>query len=108
MEENTEGSDETNYKSIQTILSHRRPLSTRYCSRNVKNLIQIPLERKPILPKFKCQTKFAVPNARSIGKKLSLLCDLIMSNHLDILAVTFTWLNGTNNSSWVQSNKQQQ
>ena len=63
-------------------------------SRNVNNIIQIPLTRT-IIPKHKRCTKFAVLNARSIVRKSTLLCDIIISEKLDILAITETWLNGS-------------
>ena len=52
-------------------------------SRNVNNIIQIPLTRT-IIPKHKRCTKFAVLNARSIVRKSTLLCDIIISEQLDI------------------------
>ena len=39
-------------------------------------------------------SNFALWNARSIKLKIPMLCDLIISNHLDIIALTETWLCG--------------
>lgn len=87
------GKLEHNY--IQTIVPTHRPwLRRANSSRNVNNLIQIPLMRT-IIPGKKSSTKFAVLNARSMVRKSTLLCDLIMSKKLDILAITETWLNGS-------------
>ena len=41
----------------------------------------------------------AVRDARSVTKKSALLCDIIQSNKLDILAVTETWINSEINNS---------
>ena len=80
---------------IQTIVSmHRCRWRRVNSSRNVDNLIQIPLTRT-IIPKNERSTKFAVLNARSIVRKSTLLCDTIISEKLDILAITETWLNGS-------------
>ena len=40
-------------------------------------------------------SKFGLWNARSIVHKTSLLCAFVISNRLDLLAITGTWLNGT-------------
>ena len=46
---------------------------------------------------------FAFSKARSINRKVAMICDIIMSNRLDIFAITETWLNSeTNNVAIVE------
>jgi len=63
-------------------------------TRNIKNLINIPLSRQQ-QPRNSLSTKFGLLNIRSMKNKTTQICDLIISNRLDILALTETWLNGT-------------
>ena len=42
----------------------------------------------------KTQSNFALWNARSIRPKISIICELVLSNNLDILAITESWLTG--------------
>ncbi len=65
--------------------------STRnYC---YNNLVQIPLESN--VSNCGPRLRFAVWNARSIKNKITSLCDLIISERVDILALTETWLTGS-------------
>ena len=59
-------------------------------TRNINNLIHISLKRAP--PSNGLRLRFALWNARSVKNKISSLCDLIISEHIDICAVTETWL----------------
>ena len=59
-------------------------------TRNINNLIHISLKRAP--PSNGPRLRFALWNARSVKNKISSLCDLIISEHIDICAVTETWL----------------
>ena len=45
------------------------------------------------------KVRFAVWNAQSINNKSSIICDIILSNHLDMFAVTETWLCSDSNTS---------
>ena len=56
-------------------------------SRNVNNLKQIEICRQKEM-----KLRFAVWNARSIAKKAAIVCDIIQSNKLEILAITESWL----------------
>ena len=47
------------------------------------------------------KVQFGLWNARSVTKKSALLCDIIQSNKLDILAVTETWINSDINNSQI-------
>jgi hypothetical protein len=58
--------------------------------RNIQNLIPI----QPAKTKHNPNIKFGIWNAQSINKKSAPICDLIISKHLDILAVTETWISG--------------
>jgi exonuclease III len=40
----------------------------------------------------RCNIKFGIWNAHSVNKKSGSICDLVISKHLDILAITETWL----------------
>ena len=84
---------------IPTIVStHRRP-SKKIYSRNINNVISIT--RVGHLPRTKSTSNFALLNVRSIVKKSTHLCDLVISHHLDILAITETWLKGTEDDNHV-------
>ena len=61
-------------------------------TRNINNLIHISLKRAP--PSNGPRLRFALWNARSVKNKISSLCDLIISEHIDICAATETWLTG--------------
>lgn len=82
--------------NIQSIITpfrenHQKFASTA-SSRTVNNIISIPLKsaRSNGGPKL----RFALWNARSINNKISSICDLVISEHIDICAVTETWLTG--------------
>ena len=66
-------------------------------TQNYDNLLQIPLV--PNVSNYGPHLWFAIWNARSIKNKITSLCDLVISEHLDILALTETWLTG--NDSFV-------
>ena len=44
-------------------------------------------------------SKFALWNSRSINSKIPMICDLIISNQIDIFALTETWLYGDDRDS---------
>ena len=44
------------------------------------------------------EIKFALWNAQSLQKKSGLVCDIFLSNRLDIFAITETWLNSEGNN----------
>ena len=54
------------------------------------NLIPI----QPVKTKHNPNIKFGIWNAQSKNKISASICDLIISKHLDILAVTETWMSG--------------
>ena len=58
--------------------------------RNPLNLVDVNITK----PSQCCSSliRFATWNVQSLNKKSADICDLIISNHLDILAVTETWL----------------
>ena len=79
-------------------ISTERNINIHWNSVNFGNLINIPIDSSnstAVLPRV----NFAVWNAQSFNKKSSLLCDVIQSNRLDILAVTETWLAKDNNTA---------
>ena len=60
---------------------------------NQENVIDIKIS-KLIPPKYQPRARVAVWNARSIKNKTTVLSDFIISQNLDIMAVTETWLTG--------------
>ena len=75
---------------------------SRYCSRgnlfreSQHNIINIPLQiSNSTLP----TVRFATWNPTSINNKVAAICDLIISNHLDILTITETWLTVSDGST---------
>ena len=61
---------------------------------HLTNLVHIPptsyTEQKTV------PTKFDLWNARSIKPKITVMCDLVISNSIDIFCITETWLSGDN------------
>lgn len=84
--------------NIQTVISHhRRRPQKQFRTANCANLSYLkPIQQSnPGCHKI----QFAVWNGQSINNKASIICDIILSNHLDMLAVTETWLcSGVNTS----------
>ena len=77
--------------NIQTVISHhRRRPQKQSRTANCANLSYLkPIQQSnPGCHKI----RFAVWNGQSINNKASIICDIILSNHLDTLAVTETWL----------------
>ena len=67
---------------------------------NFNNLVALSLEtqqHQATTPKV----QFSMWNARSVTRKSVLLCDIIQSNKLNILAVTETWINSDINNSQI-------
>ena len=58
--------------------------------RNIQNLVQMQYFHSSNI-------WLGVWNSQSIKKKSRSICDLVISNHLDVLAITETWLTG---KSW--------
>ncbi len=58
---------------------------------NTENLIQIKFSS---CYKQSIRARFSHWNARSISKKTASICDFVISNKLDVLAITDSWLNG--------------
>ena len=54
------------------------------------NLISVNIERPTSY--YATHIRFATWNAHSMVKKSASICDLLISKHLDILAITETWL----------------
>ena len=67
--------------------------TTKVNNSDATNLVRVPLN--PRSKRNAPKTKLATWNARSIKNKSASLCQYIISNHLDILAITETWLTGT-------------
>ncbi|CAB3991461.1 Hypothetical predicted protein, partial [Paramuricea clavata] len=68
---------------------HNRKVINR---RNPTNLVYVNIDNIQLC-KLGSNMRFALWNARSINKKAAIICDIIQSNKLDILAVTETWSN---------------
>lgn len=68
---------------------HNRKVINR---RNPTNLVYVNIDDDQLC-KLGSNMRFALWNARSINKKTAIICDIIQSNKLDILAVTETWSN---------------
>ena len=73
-------------------ISTERNINIHSNSVNFGNLINIPIDSSANSTAVLPRVNFTVWNAQSLNKKSSLLCDIIQSNRLDILAVTETWL----------------
>ena len=87
---------------IQSIITPSEKLNRKFAykeTRNINNLKNISLKSVPssCAPRL----RFALWNARSINNKISSLCDLVISEHIDICAITETWLTG--NDSFVMA-----
>ena len=69
---------------------------------NINNLVQIP-RRTEQNAHNASEIRFATWNARAVRakNKSASLCDYIISNQLDILAVTETWLTGSDKDNRV-------
>ncbi|KAM5140452.1 uncharacterized protein ACMZJ9_014297 [Mantella aurantiaca] len=76
------------------ILPHTHHLSTSGCSRNTHALISIPL-----LPRTSPPLSCALWNARSVCNKLTSVHDLFISNSLNLLAITETWIQDSDTAS---------
>ncbi|KAM5145518.1 uncharacterized protein ACMZJ9_012859 [Mantella aurantiaca] len=76
------------------ILPHTHHLSASGCSRNTHALISIPL-----LPRTSPPLSCALWNARSICNKLTSVHDLFISNSLNLLAITETWIQDSDTAS---------
>ena len=75
------------------ISSHRWQKSRVYKARNLVNLINVNIDK----PSCRApHNKFATWNAHSLNTKSAHICDLVISQHLDILAITETWLSDEN------------
>ena len=71
----------------------RRTLSSSLIIRTDNNLIQSPQQDCiPNLSKTRRRISFGLWNARSINRKSASICDLVITENLDILAITETWL----------------
>ena len=68
---------------------HNRKVINR---RNPTNLVYVNTDNDQLC-KLGSNMRFALWNALSINKKAAIICDIIQSNKLDILAVTKTWSN---------------
>ena len=83
---------------ISTVISHHRPrLRTDSRTADFSNLSYLRPTRRFNPGDHK--VRFAVWNAQSINHKSSIICDIILSNHLDMFAVTETWLSSDSNTS---------
>ena len=84
--------------NIPTVISHHRlPLRTDSRTADFSNLSYLrPMRR---FNPGDHKVRFAVWNAQSINNKSSIICDVILSNHLDMFAVTETWLSSDSNTS---------
>ncbi|XP_072017811.1 uncharacterized protein [Amphiura filiformis] len=83
-------------RKIQQVLNPRKDihLQNNFARTvNKSNLLQIPLLSSNEIRK-KCCTRLASWNTRSMQKKATHVCDLIISEKLDILSVTEAWLTG--------------
>lgn len=78
-------------QSIPTVFTFNRckPRMNNLRSRNINNLSYIKTSRQNGNSPKVC---FAVWNAQSINKKVAIVCDIIQSNKLEILAITESWL----------------
>ncbi|KAM5180666.1 uncharacterized protein ACMZJ9_001180 [Mantella aurantiaca] len=76
------------------IIPHTHHLSTSGCSRNAHALISIPL-----LPRTSPPLSCALWNARSVCNKLTSVHDLFISNSLNLLAITETWIQDSDTAS---------
>ncbi|KAM5152710.1 uncharacterized protein ACMZJ9_010837 [Mantella aurantiaca] len=76
------------------ILPHTHHLSASGCSRNTHALISIPL-----LPRTSLPLSCALWNARSVCNKLTSVHDLFISNSLNLLAITETWIQDSDTAS---------
>ena len=61
-------------------------------SRNKENLLYVDIDRRQQINQPKTKLWFAVWKAQSLHKKSGLLCDIVLSNRLDVFAITETWL----------------
>ena len=90
-----------NQSMIPTIITANRPRTINTRSVNAANVIY-PSTVESAQTKFP-GLSFAVWNARSINRKAAMICDIIISNRLDIFAIKETWLNSeTNNVAIVE------
>ena len=75
-----------------------QPVRTITTGLNIKNLLQVKLTNTVGSKPHNCQgrTLLSVLNARSVCNKEAVINDCITENDLDMLALTETWLNSTN------------
>lgn len=84
--------------NIQIVISHHRPrLQTKSRTVNYCNLSYLKPMQWP--NPYDHKVRFAVSNGQSINNKSLIICDIIVSNHLDMLTVTETWLGSGVNTS---------
>ena len=75
---------------------YKHSSKTVHNARNSLNLININTTGKS--HDQRSRVRFATWNIRSINKKAATICDLVISQRIDILAVTETWLSPGNDS----------
>ena len=87
---------ENNYYSSIPVRTKSRPSRevSNFSTRNLENLVSISPARVPNMYYCSPRVRFGLWNARSIRNKTTTLCDLVISNQLDIMVLTETWLNG--------------
>ena len=89
----------SNERQITVRITRNRYPATHIQTRNSGNLIEIDNTQIQDQTKLS-KIKLGLWNAQSLQMKSGSVCDIILSNKLDILAVTDTWLtsNGNNTS----------
>ena len=96
-------------RSIQATISDRIPQCIRTRTVNKANLIEVP--RKNVFRNHNSpKIRFASWNARSVRAKLTkrksvpkstAVCDFVINNQLDVLAITETWMTGNDKDNRV-------
>jgi len=83
-------------RSIKICAKNRIPKCIAFTKANSNNLISVPLIRDSAHDARKIN--FALWNARSIKKenKPTVACDFVIHHHLDVFAITESWLTGSN------------
>ena len=87
--------DNNYYSSIPVRITTRisRDVSN-FSTRNVENLVFIPPVCVPNTHYCSPRVRFGLWNARSIRNKTTTLCEFVVSNQLNIMVLTETWLKG--------------
>ncbi|XP_060553020.1 uncharacterized protein LOC132714233 [Ruditapes philippinarum] len=82
-------------QAIPTVVYNKRASKTNSNTLNINNIIQIKQIQNVSATKSQKNLKVCSINPRSVKNKTIAICDFILSNDFDIVAITETWLSSS-------------